>query len=129
MKTTKQLYLSRDNRVIGGVAGGIAEYFEIDPTIVRLIIIVTALVAGSGVIAYLIAWIIMPEQPAAHTAAIETVNGTSAVQTRSRTLAGMILVALGGLFLVRQAFDVDIWRYFWPLSLIGTGLYIIIRRR
>ncbi|HHW57611.1 MAG TPA: PspC domain-containing protein [Clostridia bacterium] len=59
----KRLYRSKTNRMLGGVCGGIAEYFNIDPTIVRLIWAFAAVVWGSGLLAYLIAWIIIPEEP------------------------------------------------------------------
>lgn len=59
----KRLYKSRTNRVICGVCGGIGEYFNIDPTIVRLILILLICGAGFGVLAYIIAAIIIPEQP------------------------------------------------------------------
>ncbi|MBT4258262.1 PspC domain-containing protein [archaeon] len=63
-KTTKQkrLYRSTKNRMIGGVCGGIAEYFNIDPTIIRLLTVIIALTYGTGILAYLIAWIIIPEK-------------------------------------------------------------------
>lgn len=57
----KRLYRSRNNRMIAGVCGGIAEYFNVDPTIIRLLWVLFAL-TGSGVIAYLIAWVIIPEK-------------------------------------------------------------------
>lgn len=60
----KRLYRSRESRMIAGVCGGLAEYFDMDPTIVRLIVVVAALVAGSGLLAYILAWIIIPERPA-----------------------------------------------------------------
>lgn len=66
--SNKRLYLSRD-KVIGGVAGGIAEYFDVDPTIVRLIWAL-AIFSGVGVLVYIAAMIIIPERPAgdfAHT--------------------------------------------------------------
>jgi phage shock protein C len=59
----KKLYRSRDNRMIFGVCGGIAEYFDVDPTLVRLLWLLFALSMGSGILAYLIAWIIIPEEP------------------------------------------------------------------
>ena len=58
----KRLYRSRTDRMIGGVCGGIAEYFNVDPTLVRLAGVIL-LFAGIGVPAYLIAWIIVPERP------------------------------------------------------------------
>ena len=58
----KTLRRSITNRTIGGVCGGIAEYFNIDPVLVRLIFVVLAVFGGAGVILYVIAWIVMPEQ-------------------------------------------------------------------
>ena len=59
----KRLYKSRDQKMLGGVCGGFAEYFDVDPTIVRLILVAFCAFGGSGVLAYLIAWIIMPDAP------------------------------------------------------------------
>ena len=59
----KRLYRSRENRMLGGICGGIAEYFNIDPTLVRLGWVLFCALSGSGFIAYIIAAIIMPEQP------------------------------------------------------------------
>ena len=59
----KQLYRSRTNRILGGVCGGIGEYTNIDPTIIRLLLIVLTLAGGAGVLFYIIAWIIIPEKP------------------------------------------------------------------
>jgi phage shock protein C len=59
---TKRLYRSDADRKIAGVCGGIAEYFEIDSTLVRLGWILFMLAGGSGILAYIIAWIIMPER-------------------------------------------------------------------
>lgn len=60
---SKRLYRSRRDVMIAGVCGGIAEYFDIDPTIVRLIAVALILGWGSGLIAYLIAVIIIPKNP------------------------------------------------------------------
>jgi phage shock protein PspC (stress-responsive transcriptional regulator) len=59
----KKLHRSKKNRKIAGVCGGIAEYFDIDPIIVRLITLILVLSAGGGLIAYIIAWIVIPEEP------------------------------------------------------------------
>lgn len=58
----KKLYKIEEGRKIWGVCGGIAEYFDIDPTIVRLVWAILALCAGSGIFAYIIAAIIMPNK-------------------------------------------------------------------
>lgn len=59
----KRLLRSKKNRVIGGVCGGIGEYFAVDPTVIRLLWVVFTLFTGIflGVLAYIIAWIIIPE--------------------------------------------------------------------
>lgn len=58
----KKLFRSRENRMICGVCGGVAEYFNIDPTLVRLgLVLVAACSFGTGIIAYFVAAIIMPD--------------------------------------------------------------------
>lgn len=59
----KKLYRSRKDSKIAGVCGGIAEYFNVDPTIIRLLAILTIFFGGGGIIAYIIAWIIIPLEP------------------------------------------------------------------
>ena len=59
----KRLYKSRTEKKLGGVCGGIATYFNIDPTIVRLLWLVTVFCGGGGLIAYLIAYIVVPREP------------------------------------------------------------------
>lgn len=59
----KRLCRSRQNRTLAGVCGGIAEYLGWDPTLVRVAWIVFVLLGGSGVLAYLILWLVMPDSP------------------------------------------------------------------
>jgi len=58
----KRLYRSRTERMIAGVCGGLGKYFDVDPVIVRLAAVFFA-IWGAGVIAYIVAWIIVPEEP------------------------------------------------------------------
>jgi phage shock protein PspC (stress-responsive transcriptional regulator) len=58
----KKLYRSRDNRMIAGICGGLGEYFDVDPTVIRLVAAAGALM-GVGIVAYLVAWIIIPLEP------------------------------------------------------------------
>lgn len=62
----KRLYLSTTDKKIGGVCGGIAEYFDVDPTIVRLLTVILGLVTWvvPVIVGYLIGWIIIPRKPA-----------------------------------------------------------------
>lgn len=61
----RRLYRSRRNRMIAGVCGGIAEYFGWDPTVVRVVTVLTILLPGPQFLAYIIAWILVPEEPVA----------------------------------------------------------------
>lgn len=65
MANNKRLYRSTTNRMLGGICGGIAEYFNADPTLVRLIYVVLSLftVAFPGIIVYLICLIVIPNDP------------------------------------------------------------------
>lgn len=58
----KKLYKSNSQKMIAGVCGGIAEYLNLDPTLVRLVFVAISLLGGSGLLAYIIAAIIMPEE-------------------------------------------------------------------
>ena len=58
-----QLYRSRLNRKVGGVCGGLADYFQIDATLLRLVWAISILVFGTGLLVYLIAWAILPDAP------------------------------------------------------------------
>ena len=69
VRVQKKLALSRHDKKIAGVCGGFAEYLELDPTLVRLLWLMMALVVGWGVVAYLVAWIVMPLEAEATPAA------------------------------------------------------------
>lgn len=59
----KRLYRSEDDRIIAGICGGLGEYFTIDPVIIRLIWVLTLLIGGSGIVIYLLAWLLVPRKP------------------------------------------------------------------
>jgi len=59
----KRLYRSGKEKILGGVCGGIAEHFGTDPTIIRLLWVMFSLAYGSGILFYLILWIIVPRNP------------------------------------------------------------------
>ena len=62
MDAGRKLYRSNTNRMLAGVCGGLAEYFNLDPTLIRVLFIVLAVLGGSGVVIYLAMWIIVPKQ-------------------------------------------------------------------
>lgn len=59
----KKLYRSRKDRMVAGVAGGVAEYFNVDPTLIRLAFVFLLLWGGGGFLLYIIMWIVVPEEP------------------------------------------------------------------
>ena len=61
--TTKRLYRPRNERMIAGVCAGIGNYMNIDPTLVRLAVLLLAVWGGGGILAYFIAWIVISEEP------------------------------------------------------------------
>ena len=67
-KKYKRLYRSRKNRVIAGVLGGFAQFLKIDPTLVRIIYVIVMVLTAFApmIIAYILAWIIIPERPTSH---------------------------------------------------------------
>ena len=72
----KKLTRSLTDKKIAGVCGGLAEYMDMDPTLVRLVWVMLAIFAGWGVLGYLIAWIVLPEQPQAITSSAAVPAGS-----------------------------------------------------
>ncbi len=60
----KKLYRSRNNRIIAGVCGGLADFFHVDPTWIRLLFILFFFLGGCALLVYIIMWIIVPNEPA-----------------------------------------------------------------
>ncbi len=58
----RKLYRSETDKILGGVAGGLGEYFNIDPNIIRIIFVLLAVFGGSGIVIYLILWLLLPKK-------------------------------------------------------------------
>ncbi len=58
----KKLFLSRDDKKIGGVCGGLAEYFEVDATVIRILWVIAFFIYGLGLLPYIICWLIIPRE-------------------------------------------------------------------
>ena len=63
MAETRKLYRSKTNRVLAGVCGGLAEYFGLDATLIRVLFVLLAVLGGAGLVLYVAMWIIVPNQP------------------------------------------------------------------
>ncbi|HYM51258.1 MAG TPA: PspC domain-containing protein [Candidatus Limnocylindrales bacterium] len=116
-----------DDRVIAGVCSGLADYFAVDPILVRLVFVAVTFAGGAGVLAYIILWIVMPPAPHGELAARPAGTG---VTSQGGFWLGAFLVVLGILFLLGNtgAFWWWNWSFFWPLALIALGLLIVSRR-
>ncbi len=144
----KRLYRSRSQRIIGGVCGGLAEYFQIDVVIVRLIFVLLLFANIPAVIGYIIAWIIIPERKYARRqtpladaddAKVE-VEEAPAPSGGSGLLLGYVLVALGVLLLWNTWLPQAVrWMglgtvriiaiSWWPVVLIVLGLAFLLSGR
>ena len=129
----RRLYRSRTNRMLGGVAGGLAEYLQVDSALVRLAFAALVLAAGAGFLAYIIAWIVIPEEPAEAAvfgaAAAPTPEPTpprsgSAGSRGARLLIGAVLVVIGVFLLLDWALP-DLHHYLWPAAIIVLGLGLL----
>jgi len=133
----KRLYRSNVENKIAGVCGGLGEYFDIDPTIVRIILFLLIFAHGAGLIIYIVGWIVMPRRPLE--SGVETVNRTDNSQnpeTKSENHGssnagylwpGLILIVLGLVFLAHNMWWWFDWSDFWPVILIVAGALILIR--
>jgi phage shock protein PspC (stress-responsive transcriptional regulator) len=111
--------------IIGGVCGGIAEYFGLDPTLVRIITVLLMFLPGVGILTYVIGWIIIPKRPLGE----EPPRREYPLSSWNRYLPGLILIGLGVILLMRQYYFWFDWGDFWPVALILAGLGLILFRR
>ena len=150
MEKNKRLYRSAKSKVFGGVAGGIAEYFDIDPIIIRLLFVIIAFAGGGGVIVYLILWIALPlepitsfnynmgsgqpynsenpgEQPGADasTGTSNPFNIPVKQENRNSLIGGIVLITLGIIFLANRFIPNIHFGDIWPIALVVLGGVLI----
>ncbi|MEI8143797.1 MAG: PspC domain-containing protein, partial [Candidatus Berkelbacteria bacterium] len=142
----KKLYRSSTNRVFGGVAAGLGEYFDIDPSLVRLAFVIVVLMGGIGLAIYIVAWVVIPNEPST----TETKTGADEIKEKAETIAseiksatkdlrndvrrrhdskaifGMIILIIGLLLLFQNIIGVNLWHNFWPVILILIGFAVMI---
>jgi phage shock protein C len=114
---------SRDDRILTGVCGGLARYFGIDPTVVRLAFVLLAVAGGGGILLYVAALILMPEEQPG-----ERVGGPATDQKRGEALwffVGAALVGLGFVLLIGQLVPL-VARFLGPAVLIALGIWILV---
>jgi len=130
----RRLYRSKDDKMIAGIAGGLARYLGVDPVLTRLAFVALVLAAGTGVIFYLIGWLIIPlegsERHAAGTSEVTPAPASGNGGPLARVITGSILVVIGALLLLDRVIP-DLSKFFWPVALIslGIGLFTFGARR
>jgi phage shock protein C len=139
METQKKLYRSKTNRVIAGVAGGLGEYFAIDPVIFRVLFVALAFAGGSGLLLYIIGMLVIPEASGVTTAQSEVVidkegkvqNTAQGWLVDRRNLIGLLIVVVGIIALLNQVAPLHWfrWDFFWPIVIIIVGAYLIMKNR
>jgi phage shock protein C len=138
----RRLTRSRD-AMVGGVAAGVAHWIGTDPALVRIAwALLVPLTAGGALLAYIVAWVVVPEEPRRPVTAAVTgdaeADATSETTEegddtgRSALFVGGGLVLIGLWFLVREYLPAVNWGLIWPLLLVGAGVVILVgasRRR
>ena len=138
----KRLTKSRKGMVLLGVAGGLAEYLDVDPVFVRVIFVVTCFAGGAGFLAYIILAFVMPweELPEADASGIpDRAPEPPEVESRAepdgrvagrRNAVGLAFVAVGALLLLTNFGLLSwlAWAWLWPVALIALGVVIIVGR-
>jgi phage shock protein C len=151
---TRRLVRSRTDTILGGVAAGLATYLNTDPALVRIAwAILVPLTGGAALLAYIVAWVVVPEEPATPAAAVEPAEPVTdpvtgevsyppapraAADLRPReggqagVVVGIGLVLLGLYFLLREYLPDFDWGLVWPLFIVGIGAIVLVtalRRR
>ena len=150
----RRLYRSRTDTVIGGVAAGLAHYLNADPALVRIAwAILVPLTGGAALLAYIVAWIVVPEEPATAAPFVAPVEGATpgtgdpaavGVETpgagwappepvrrggspgNAALVVGAGLVILGLWFLLREYLPDFNWGLVWPILIVGIGVLILV---
>ena len=140
----RRLYRCRENRVLAGVAAGVAEFFDLDPTLVRLLWFLSIFVGGLGILLYIGMAIIVPLEPAGVAEATQADPTSVAAHNhwagaseghrhgrggsgRVSMFIGFALILFGSLALLDIALpDLGLsWRQLWPVLIIGLGGLLI----
>lgn len=116
--TVRRIYRSQNDRVIGGVAGGIASYLGVDPVLIRISFVALAF-AVVGIPMYIIGWVIIPEAPADGDASSPSGRTDD---FSGRIVVGTVMVGLGVLLLLDMFLPIR--RAVWPIALIVIGLSV-----
>ncbi len=128
----KRLHLSYESKMLGGVCGGLAEYFDVDPSVVRILAVISLFLSGGiTFMVYIVAWMILPKsEPGAvstESAKPMTVkfDETPRLSPWTTYLPGIALIFFGSILLIREHWFWFSWHEMWPVILVALGLILI----
>jgi phage shock protein C len=140
MLMNRRLYRCRHNKMLAGVAGGVAEYFELDPSLVRILFVVSIFFGGIGLLLYIGMAIIVPLEPVSLDASRATDAASEATTVPEghhhaargdgpwTTLIGGVLILFGSLALVDRFLPaLDVEHFVVPAVMIGLGVVLLMR--
>lgn len=140
----ERLYRSRTKKVIGGVAGGLGEYLNIDPVLVRVLFVIITLINGLGLLLYIILWIVVQEEPYQNSSynmgsGSDETKSNAEPQSQSHPnqpekkkenkgaiVVGVVLIALGFIFLADNWFPTFHFHDIFPLAILGVGIWLVV---
>ncbi len=125
---TRRLYRSRVDRMIGGVCGGLGEFANVDPVLIRILFVILGMMGGFGLLLYIIAVIIIPENPEQSTIKVKR-------STNHSVFWGALLIVIGAVLLIEQLsllphFNLWVlpWTTIWAVILVGLGIFLLIKQ-
>jgi len=145
METSERLYRSKINKVIGGVAAGLANYFNIDIALARVAFVLLAFFGGGGVLIYIVLWVVMPSDESINFNSQNNANSSNendvyqqtdnnpteftankiAKKSNTGLVTGSILIFLGLIFLADKIMPWYNIADLWPLVLVIAGVLMI----
>ena len=132
---TKRLYRSINDRVIGGVAAGLGNYFNLDPLLVRLLFVIFTFFGGGAPIIYIILWIVTPDAPVNEHQTQKQMDmepqenpqkPNQESKFKGNLIGGLVLITLGAIFLVDQFVPRIDFGDLWPIILIVIGVALLV---
>ncbi|MDZ7765524.1 MAG: PspC domain-containing protein [Melioribacteraceae bacterium] len=149
----EKLYRSRRKKMIGGVSAGLGEYLNVDPVLIRVLFVILTIINPLTLLAYIILWIVVEEEPYRNEAfemgsgvenqqtndtgesrneemgttgaGTKSQHSTQVKEGRGKTIAGIILIAIGFIFLAEQWFPRFDFEDIFPYALVGVGAWLI----
>lgn len=116
----RRLYRSNTDSVVAGVAGGLGEYFAIDPIWIRIGFVLLTIGGGAGVLIYLVMWLLVPKAPEGYqpqAGAAGSLSGAAVI--------GLVFMIVGSIALVNTIAP-SLGQYFWPVAFLAGGVVLVI---